>query len=205
MAPAMVTVRFPRVLVFFLFLAILGTGKEPRSQGVASRTRERTALLEDVYVVRTIRETTAGPSAFCNEERVGFRDVRAEDRYTLRSTTTRTSDGLMTHADVAPVGSLRACFGRTADPATASFYGEFVLASMTFKAIGECRTARTNYPAQGLTILRCASELRDLPSAYIGGQLTTNSLTSQAAAGDRTEPEEYIQSSVVTIRIWRKR
>lgn len=54
-------------------------------------------------------------------------------------------------------------------------------------------------------MLRCASELRDLPTAYIGGQLTTNSLTSRAALGDRTEPDGYIQSSLVIIRLWRKR
>lgn len=96
-----------------------------QSQGAPAPTVEQTAALGDFYILRTIRETSAAPTAFCSEERVGFGEVRIEDRYSLNSTATRSADGLMTHSDVASAGTLRACFGRTADSATSSFYGEF--------------------------------------------------------------------------------
>jgi hypothetical protein len=111
----------------------------------------------------------------------------------------------MVDANAQAVGRLHACFGRTADPGTTNFYGEFDVAGVTFKAVGECRTTRTNYPQEGLTTLRCFSELRDLPTGYVGGQLTTNSLTSRRPNGELTDPPGYVQSSIVTVRLWKRR
>jgi hypothetical protein len=47
--------------------------------------------------------------------------------------------------------------------------------------------------------------LSNLPGDYIGGQLTTNSMTSRKPLGTDTDPIGFTQSSIATIRLWRKR
>ena len=45
----------------------------------------------------------------------------------------------------------------------------------------------------------------NLPDAYMGGQLTTNTIGSQNALGAVTDPPGYVQSSIATIRLWKRR
>jgi hypothetical protein len=188
------------ILVLFLGAqASLGVARLEALQ-VATNS---TSAFEEIYIVRTVRDSTVAPTDFCASSRVGFGNVRAEDRYSLRSMMVRPSDGLIVDANVQTVGRMHACFGRTPDAAVASFYGEFVIAGKEFKATGECHTARSDYPEAGLATLRCSSALHDLPAGYLGGQLTTNSLTSRNASGVDTNPPGYVQSSIVTIRLWR--
>jgi hypothetical protein len=194
--------RFASISVLFLgALSLLSVARLKPPQ-VATNS---TSAFEEIYIVRTVRDSTLDPTGFCASSRVGFGDVRAEDRYSLRSMTARPSDGLIVDANVQTVGSLHACFGRTPDAAVSSFYGEFIIAGKEFKANGECRTTRSDYPEAGLTILRCSSALYDLPPGYVGGQLTTNSLTSRSASGVDTNPPGYIQSSIVTFRLWTRK
>ena len=161
--------------------------------------------VEDIYIARSMRESRITPTAFCAEGRSGFGSPISEDQYTFRSTATRGSDGLMTDANVQTIGRLHACFGSTSDPALRSFYAEGVLATVTFTGRGECRTAKEDYPEPGMRVVRCFLELRDLPSGYVGGQLTTNTMGSRNELGDETDPPGYIQPSIATIRLWKRR
>jgi hypothetical protein len=43
-----------------------------------------------------------------------------------------------------------------------------------------------------------------LPAPYLGGLLTTNTMTSQAALGGDTNPPGYTQASIATLRLWRE-
>ena len=161
--------------------------------------------VEELYIARSMHESQVKPTAFCAEGRIGVGSAITEDEYTFRSTTTRTTDGLMTDANVQTIGRLHACFGATSDPMLRSFYAEGVLGAVTFTGRGECRTAKREYPEPGMAVLRCFLELRDLPNGYIGGQLTTNTMNSRNLLGEETDPPGYVQPSIATVRLWKRR
>jgi len=161
--------------------------------------------VEDIYIARSLRQSRGAPTAYCAEQRVGFGGSTFEDQYTFQSTTTRPSDGLLTNANVGTIGRLHACLGSTADPLTSNFYAEGVLGGASFTGSGECRAARQDYPEPGVTVYRCFLELRGLPSGYVGGQLTTNTVVSRQAIGEASDPPGYVQPSIATVRLWRRR
>lgn len=161
--------------------------------------------VEDIYIARSLRESRIAPTEFCAQTRTGFGRATIEDRYTFRSTATRPADGLMVDANVNTIGRLHACFGSTEDPATANFYAEGVLGGVPFTGTGDCRALKRDYPETGITGYRCLLELRDLPKAYIGGQLTTNTVVSRNAIGEKSDPPGYIQPSIATVRLWKRR
>ena len=161
--------------------------------------------VEEIYVVRSMRESRGAPTEFCGEARTRFANVGAEDQYTFRSTAIRGSDGLMINANVQTVGRLRACFGATSDPALFNFYGEGALGTATFTGRGECRVVKQDYPEPGIQFLRCFLDLSDLPKGYVGGQLTTSSINSRNVLGDKSDPLGYTQPSIATIRLWKQR
>jgi len=79
------------------------------------------------------------------------------------------------------------------------------LHTVTFTGRGECRLAKRDYPEPGIVVVRCFLELSDLPSGYVGGQLTTNTITSRIRLGDKSDPPGYTQPSIATVRLWRRR
>ncbi len=62
-----------------------------------------------------------------------------------------------------------------------------------------------DFPESRLFPVRCQLLLSGLPSPYVGGLLTTNTMTSAAAFGGDTEPPGYTQASIATIRLWRRK
>jgi hypothetical protein len=172
----------------------------------SDRPRKATdSRVEDIYIARSMHESKITPTAFCAEGRSGFGRPVSEDQWTFRSTATRGTDGLMIDTNVQTIGRLHGCFGSTSDPALRSFYAEGVLATVTFTGRGECRMAKADYPETGMTVSRCFLELRDLPSGYVGGQLTTNTMASRNVLGEETDPPGYTQPSIATIRLWKRR
>jgi hypothetical protein len=131
--------------------------------------------------------------------------VAFEDQYTFQSIETRDSDGLMTSANVNTIGRLHACVGRTSDALVLNFYAEGMLGAVSFKASGDCRTAKPDYPEPGITMYTCSFKLRDLPEAYVGGSLTTNTISSRQAIGETSDPSGYVQPSIATVRLWKRR
>jgi len=189
-----------RSICVFMGLLFSTAASEPAAQ------RSSTAAgVEDIYVARSLRESRVMPADFCAEARTGFGSSRFEDRYTFRSIATRAQDGLMVDANVKTVGSLHACFGATPDPTLTRFYAEGALGTVTFTGRGECRTAKQDYPEPGMTVFRCFLELSDLPSGYVGGQLTTNTVGSRNVLGEQSDPPGYTQPSIATVRLWKRR
>ena len=175
----------------------------PRAQGRAG-AGEGGSDVEDIYIGRSWRESRQGPTDFCAGSRTGFGRASVEDTYTFRSVETRGSDGLIVDADVATIGRLHACFGPLPESGT-FFYAEGTLGDVPFTGRGDCRTTRQNHPEAGVSVQRCFMELSGLPPAYVGGQLTTNTIGSRNALGDRTDPPGYTQPSIATIRLWKRR
>src|ERR1700733_13215178 len=94
--------------------------------------------VEDIYIARSLRESTAAPTEFCAKSRTGFATATREDRFTFRSTAIRASDGLMVNTNVRIIGRLHACFGSTGDPALVHFYAEGTLGAVSFTGRGDC-------------------------------------------------------------------
>ncbi len=183
------------MLVIFISLFALGSSL---GQVVGDR-------VEEIYVVRSMKESKGAPTEFCGEARTRFGKTGVEDQYTFQSTAIRGSDGLMINADVQTVGRLRACFGPTADPALFNFYAEGALGAVTFTGRGECRVVKPNYPEPGIAFIRCFLDLSDLPKGYMGGQLTTSTINSRNALGGKSDPPGYTQASIATVRLWKQR
>lgn len=167
--------------------------------------RHAQSPVEEIYVARSLRESRAAPTAFCAVDRTGFGEVQSEDRYTFRSVATRTSDGRVTDASVQSIGHLRGCVGQTADPLVANVYAEGQLSGVALIASGQCRAPRADNPEPGVTFMACSFELRGLPSPYLGGHLTTSTMVSRQAIGGISDPPGYVQPSIATIRLWKKR
>lgn len=161
--------------------------------------------VEDIYVVRSMRMTRIAATGFCASARTGLGEMNTEDSYNFQSVRTNTSDGTVTDANVETVGKLHACFGPTSDPARFSFYAEGVLGGTPFTGRGDCLMARQDFPEEGLQLFRCFLDLSGLPREYLGGHLTTNTVTSKRSIGDVSDPPGYVQPSVATVRLWKKR
>ncbi len=114
-------------------------------------------------------------------------------------------DGRLVDAKHARVAELRGCFGPTSERARQNFYAEIQLGAISFRGNGECLALAIDFPEPGLFPVRCQLVLSGLPAPYVGGLLTTNTMTSKAAFGGDTEPPGYTQASIATIRLWKAR
>lgn len=103
------------------------------------------------------------------------------------------------------VGDLHACSSPRSGN-KASFYGEGQLSGVSFKGIVDCLVVKLDFPEQGLNSFRCWLDLSDLPAEYVGGLLTTSTVSSaRKMIGTETIPEGYTQASIATVRLWKKR
>lgn len=164
--------------------------------------------LEEIYVFRSIREEQAAPTdGWCATSRVGFEPhARDADRFfSFWSVQSRPEDGRVIDAKRTRVAELRGCFGPTDDRARQNFHAEIRVREMAFQGKGECLALMVNFPEPGLFPVRCQLILSGLPAPFVGGMLTTNTMTSQAGFGGDSEPAGYTQASIATIRLWRAR
>lgn len=162
--------------------------------------------LEDIYILRSIREYQA-LSFECASSKTGFEPfpTDAERFFSFWSVQTRTADGKAVDAKHTRVAELRGCFGATSDRARQNFHAEIKLGAMSFHGKGECVALMIDVPETGLFPVRCHLILSDLPAPFVGGLLTTNTMTSGARFGGDTRPPGYTQASIATIRLWRAR
>jgi hypothetical protein len=165
--------------------------------------------LEEIYILRSLREERTPKSTWCTSERAGFAPFKTEflldDRFTFWSVQVRAEDGRVANTRAAKAGDLRTCFGLTTDPKVVNFYAEGHLGELPVAGNGDCLFVRPDFPEKGIATLRCYLNLRGLPTAYVGGLLTTSSLTSANVIGGETDPAGYTQTSIATIRLWRSR
>jgi hypothetical protein len=192
------------ISAIFSAIALL-SASHAADPAVAAPGAAATRHVEDIYIARSLRESTAAPTDFCAKSRTGFAATVREDRFTFRSTATRASDGLMVNTNVRIIGRLHACFGSTGDPALMHFYAEGTLGTVSFTGRGDCAYGKADYPEAGITGVRCFLALSDLPAQYIGGVLTTNSVLSRSVLGGTSDPTGYTQPSIATIRLWKRR
>jgi hypothetical protein len=165
------------------------------------------AALEDIYILRSIREHSEPVAIWCSTDRTGLEPfpTDAERMFSFWSLQSRLEDGKVVDAKGSRVAELRACFGSTNERARQNFYAEVKLGSISFRGNGECVAARIDFPETGLFPVRCQLILSGLPAPYVGGLLTTNTMTSKAAFGGDTDPPGYTQASIATIRLWKTR
>jgi hypothetical protein len=168
---------------------------------------DQTSALEDIYVLRSIRERQPASADWCAPSRTGFEPFAADAErfFSFWSVRSRPEDGKVVDAAQGRVAELRACFGPTDDRARQNFYAEVRLGAITFSGSGECLALGVDFPETGLFPVRCQLVLSGLPAPFVGGLLTTNTMTSGAPFGGDTEPVGYTQASIATIRLWRAR
>jgi hypothetical protein len=160
--------------------------------------------IEDIFVVRSLREGRSAPGDFCAAAKIGF-TAKMEDRYLFKAVLTREPDGKVVDARTHEAGTLHACFDAAPGVADANFYAEGVIAGVSATGKGKCTPVASDLPEPGITSTRCYLVLSNLTAPYVAGVLTTNSVTSRQPIGDQSDPPGYTQPSIATIRLWRKR
>ena len=165
------------------------------------------AALEDIYILRSIREPREPVADWCSSARTGFEPFPkdAERFFSFWTVGVQPADGKVVQAKDTRAAELRACFGPTSEPARQNFYAEIKLGSISFRGNGECLAVKVDFPEAGLFPVRCQLILSGLPAPYVGGLLTTNTMTSKAAYGGDTDPPGYTQASIATIRLWKSK
>jgi hypothetical protein len=163
------------------------------------------AASEVIYILRSIREAKAPDVDWCAPSRTGFEPFAtdAERFFSFWSVRSQPEDGRIVDAKRERVAELRACFGATPERARQNFYAEIELGGMSFHGSGECLALMVDFPEPGLFPVRCQLTLGALPAPFVGGLLTTNTITSSARFGGETRPPGYTQASIATIRLWK--
>jgi hypothetical protein len=165
------------------------------------------SALEEIYVLRSIREPQPPIADRCAASRTGFEPFTTDAGrfFSFWSVRSRAEDGRVVDAKQARVAELRGCFGPTEDRARQNFFAEIELGGISFRGRGECLALGIDVPEAGLFPVRCQLVLSGLPTPYVGGLLTTNTITSRASFGGDTDPSGYTQASMATIRLWKAR
>jgi hypothetical protein len=178
----------------------LSTGAIPL--GIAAAQQ---AALEEITILRSIREQHQPAEGWCSFAKTGFEPFPkdAERFYSFWSLGVRPEDGRVVETKAKRVAQLRGCFGATGEPPRQNFYAEIELGALSFRGNGECLAMKIDFPQAGLFPVRCQLILSGLPAPYVGGLLTTNTVTSRAAFGGDTDPPGYTQASIATIRLWK--
>jgi hypothetical protein len=168
----------------------------------------RNAAVRRRSAVRQLRARRQGRAGgdWCSSSKTGFEPFAtdAERFYSFWSLRVR-PDGRVVETKHRRAAELRACFGATSEPARQNFYAEIKLGSLSFRGSGECLALKIDFPEAGLFPVRCQLVLSGLPAPYIGGVLTTNTVTSKAGFGGDTDPPGYTQASIATIRLWKSK
>jgi hypothetical protein len=192
-----------RVLVAAAVIAALS--QLPACKTSSGNRAAESAAAEVIYVLRSIREAKAPEIDWCAPSRTGFEPFAtdAERFFWFWSVASRPEDGRVVDSKRQRVAQLRACFGATPERARQNFYAEIELGGMSFHGSGECLALMADFPEPGLFPVRCQLTLGALPAPFVGGLLTTNTITSSARFGGDTNPPGYTQASIATIRLWK--
>lgn len=193
-----------RTLCLLAIPGMLAACSSPGTPRPAAPPATAQSGIEDIFVVRSLRKERATPGDFCAAARTGF-TARIEDRYVFKAVITREPDGKVVDASNHEVGTLHACFDAAPGMVDASFYAEGVIAGVSVTGNGKCGPIRNDFPEAGISSNRCFLILSNLPAPYVAGVLTTNSIASRQPIGDQSDPPGYVQPSIATIRLWRKR
>jgi sugar lactone lactonase YvrE len=177
-----------------------------RVLGWLPRSGAERSASEDIYLLRSIPEDQPSTPGWCSAERAGFKpfETGAERSFSFWSVRSQPEDGRVVDTKQSRVAELRGCLGATPERARQNFYAEVELAGMSFRGSGECLALMIDFPEPGLYPVRCQLALSGLPPPFVGGLLTTNTITSGARFGGETQPPGYTQASIATIRLWKR-
>jgi hypothetical protein len=164
----------------------------------------RASQVEEIYIARSVHLSRIKPTEFCAEVRSGFKPDH-EDQWEFRAISVSPFDGRVVDGYGKTIASGHGCQGATNDPTISNFYLELLLGKTALKGIGDCRYMKTDFPEPGLTPGNCRLILSDTLGQYVGGQLTTNTMASRKSFGPESDPPGYVQPSIATIRLWKKR
>jgi hypothetical protein len=160
--------------------------------------------VEDIFLIRSVRvSVNALPNDVCTPSVTGFGSIVADQNFEFFSVAARQSDGMIVNPEVHKLGTGRGCFGLTADPNVANFYGITNFDTLSSISIGTVNRGPTNFPAPGLTESWVKAQVVSATNGYFGGLFTANSIASLNTFGDETNPPGYVQSSIATLRLWR--
>lgn len=189
-------------IAFLLLLSACATSA-PSAPAAAAPAPD----VEEIYILRSIREPHEPTAGWCSSEKTGFAPFPedAERFFSFWSLELGQEDGKVLHTRKKRVAELRACFGATEERARQNFYAEIRLGSLSFNGKGECLAVAIDSPEKGLYPVRCLLHLDGFPAPYVGGLLTTSTITSQAPFGGDSNPPGYTQASIATIRLWKSR
>jgi sugar lactone lactonase YvrE len=168
----------------------------PRTPSPAANDRE------EIYILRSIREPLEPEPDWCSATKTGFAPFPTDAERVFSFWSIRADGGKVVDAKATRVAELRACFGATAVPAQQNFYAEIQLGSLRIIGRGDCLALDVDRPEAGMYPVRCQLRL-SAPAPFVGGLLTTNTLTSQAPFGGDSNPPGYTQASIATIRLWK--
>ncbi len=116
------------------------------------------ATLEDIYVLRSIREQHEPTDGWCSSAKTGFEPFPKRRRAVLLVLERGGAAWRMvrvTDTKAARVAELRACFGATGERPRQNFYAEIKLGPISFQGSGECLAVKTDFPEAGLFPVRC--------------------------------------------------
>lgn len=184
----------------FMVLLFSIAASEPAAQRSGT-----VAGVEDIYVARSLRVSRVPATDYCAEAKVGFASARFEDDHTFLTIALDQDNGRVTKVSGNQIGRIHTCLGTTADPLVLNFFGRGNLGATSFTGRGECRASQADVPEPGITGYRCFLQLADLPTGYVGGQLTTNTIASRTTIGEVSDPSGYVQPSIATVRLWKRR
>ena len=198
--------RYPIVIgmIAAVFCSV-ATAQSAGSHAEDKAGNPKSAPIEDIYILRSLRVArSTTPGAFCDATKIGF-TAQVEDRYTFKAVATQATDGKVIDARRRNAGTLQACFDSVPGVADSNFYGEGQIAGINASGKGKCTLIAADFPEPGITSFRCFLVLANLSPPYFAGVLTTNTIKSREPLGERSDPPGYIQPSIATIRLWRKR
>jgi hypothetical protein len=142
--------------------------------------------LEDIYILRSIREPQASTTDGCAASRTGFEPFPADAElfFSFWSVRLEPEDGKVVDARQKRVAELRGCFGPTNEPARQNFYAEVRRGAISFHGRGECQALKIDFPETGLFPGRCHLILSGLPAPFAGAAMIGGLAASTASAQD---------------------
>ena len=66
-------------------------------------------------------------------------------------------------------------------------------------------TVKSDFPEPGIRVVHCFMNLSGFADPCVGGLLTSNTILSRKVLGAESDPPGYVQPSIATIRLWKRR
>ena len=158
---------------------------------------------EEIYVIRSLMTSRVAPTGYCAQPRTGFAQAASEFQFVFHAVETRADNGAIVNSLGKTTASLHACTSPTAGNVY-GFYGEGEIAGTRLSGTGKCTILKRDFPEPDLASITCFLDLTGLKSPYVGGMLTTNSITSRNPSGETSDPPGYTQLSIATVRLWKR-